>query len=71
MLFNGQQSFHVYFIVCLRSAAENDSFSFSFSDLHVCSITAAEMRINSAADAQDNTPNLCFHHEEEMRSFVI
>lgn len=63
MLFNGQQSFHIYFIVCLRSAAENDSFS--ILDLHVCSITAAEMRINSAADAQDNTPNLCFHREEE------
>lgn len=49
MLFNGQQSFHIYFIVCLRSAAENDSIL----DLHVCSITAAEMRMNSAADAQD------------------
>lgn len=61
MLFNGQQSFHIYFIVCLRSAAESDSIL----DLHVCSITAAEMRMNSAADAQDNTPNLCFHHEEE------
>lgn len=48
MLFNGQQSFHIYFTVCLRSAAEKDSFS--ILDLLVCSITAAEMRINSAAD---------------------